>query len=227
VSGVPTVARGGRTKERDAPERRCIASGTSGGTFGLIRFVVGPDGMAVPDLAEKLPGRGMWVTSERTALDLVEKKKLFSRAAKQQVAVPPGLADLLERLLTRRVQDQIALARKAGLAVNGFMKVDAALRTEQMGVLIEASDGSERQRAKLRSLARGVPVMALLSGEELGVAFGRDHVIHAALSAGGVTDRVLRDAARLAGVRVAGPSGKPERHDTMQETGRDTPGDER
>ncbi|MBB5514021.1 hypothetical protein FHS89_000019 [Rubricella aquisinus] len=221
------MARGGRTKERDAPERRCIASGTSGGTFGLIRFVVGPDGMAVPDLAEKLPGRGMWVTSERAALDLVEKKKLFSRAAKQQVAVPAGLADLLERLLTRRVQDQIALARKAGLAVNGFMKVDAALRTEQMGVLIEASDGSERQRAKLRSLAGDTPNMALLSGEELGVAFGRDHVIHAALSAGGVTDRVLRDAARLSGVRVVAPSERPDQDDTMQETGRDTPGDER
>lgn len=227
MSVVPTVARGGRKKDRDVSERRCIATGESGGTYGLIRFVVGPDGVAAPDLAEKLPGRGMWVTSERSALDLVEKKKLFSRAAKEQVGVPPGLADLVDRLLGRRVQDQIALARKAGVAVNGFMKVDAILRTEQMGILIEASDGSERQRAKLRPLARDTPVMALLSGEELGVAFGRDHVIHAALSAGGMTDRVLRDAARLSGVRVPKPPPAVSQDDTMQETGRDTPGDER
>ena len=55
------VTRGGRTKDRDGPERRCIVTRATGPKEGLIRFVLGPDDEVVPDLAGKLPGRGIWV----------------------------------------------------------------------------------------------------------------------------------------------------------------------
>ena len=198
------MPRGGQSKEREAPERRCIATGVSGDTSPLIRFVVGPDGVATPDLAEKLPGRGMWVTSDRAALELVEKKRLFSRSAKTQVGVPEGLADLVERLLRKRLIEGLSLARKAGCVTAGFTLTDARLRQGSVAGLIEACDGSEKQRAKLRPLAGDAPRVDVLSAAELGVAFGRDHVIHGTLDAGGVTSRVLRDTARLRGVRPLG-----------------------
>ncbi|MGB0498060.1 MAG: RNA-binding protein [Rubricella sp.] len=198
------MARGGRKAEREGPERRCIARGESGATDLLIRFVVGPDGAIVPDLAERLPGRGIWLSADRAAFDLAERKKLFSRAARMQVSVPVGLADLVEELLARRLVELIALARKGGHAVAGFLKTDQRLRAGPVGALIEAVDGSEGQRRKLRPLKGDAPVIAVLNAEELGVAFGRDHVIHAALDEGGLTEKVLRDARRLEGLRIRG-----------------------
>ena len=63
------MSRGGHDKDRaDGPERRCIATGEVQPKHGLIRFVVGPEGQVVPDLSEKLPGRGIWVAADRRAV---------------------------------------------------------------------------------------------------------------------------------------------------------------
>lgn len=196
------MTRGGRRKDReDGPERRCIVRGESGSIFGLIRFVVGPEGEVVPDLAERLPGRGMWLSSDRDSVRAAIKKRAFARVARAQVAVPDDLEGLLESLLARRAVDSLGLARKAGLAVTGFEKVKARLKQGPVAVLLHARDGSDQGLGKLRPMARGAPVANVLSSEELGLAFGRDYVIHAALDAGGAADRFLRDTARLAGFR--------------------------
>lgn len=230
-SQVKPMARGGRPKDLDGPERRCIATGESGGTFGLIRFVVGPGDVLTPDLAERLPGRGIWLTSERRLLDLAVRKRHFSRAARQQVVVPDDLADLIERLLTARLIEAVSLSRKAGHAVAGFSKTEARLREGPVGALIEASDGSEPQRAKLRRLIGDAPGVSVLTGAELGVAFGRDTVIHAALDAGGLTKRTLRDAARLAGFRQTGDTardaGDPGGSSVLRDDRTNGSGDER
>ena len=97
------MTRGGRVKDRTEPERRCIATGEVQPKAGLIRFVVGPDGTVVPDLAEKLPGRGIWVAANRASLTKAVKKKLFARAAKQSVSVPETLVEDVERQMARRV----------------------------------------------------------------------------------------------------------------------------
>lgn len=195
------MARGGTKTEQDGPERRCIATGESQPTAGLIRFVVGPDDQIVPDLAGKLPGRGIWVSADRDALARAEAKKLFSRAAKQQVSTPDGLVDMVERLVAKRVMELLSLARKAGFAVAGYEKCrDLALK-DQIFVLIQASDGSPRGKTKLRPPDGDDSYIGCLNAQELGFAFGREHVIHAALRSGGLSKAVVQEAARLAGLR--------------------------
>ena len=196
------MSRGGASKDRpDGPERKCIATGEVQPKHGLIRFVVGPDAQVVPDILGKLPGRGIYIAADRAAIDLAVKKKLFSRAAKAQVTMPEGLADEVERQLARRVVDLISLQRKGGRAVAGYEKVKSWLQTEEAEVLIQASDGSGRGKSKLSTPHYG-HYIGWLTADELGLAFGRQTVIHGALASGGLTQRVVEEAQRLKGVRV-------------------------
>ena len=194
------MTRGGRDKDRDLPERRCIVTGDVQPKAGLVRFVVSPEGQVFPDLAEKLPGRGIWVTADRDAIAKAAKKGLFSRAAKAQVTAADNLADMVEAGLARRVVDLISLARKAGRAVAGFEKVKGWLADGKAKVLLQASDGSERGKGKLWT-PEGGRWFGCLTASELGLAFGRDSVIHGALGAGGLSDRVVEEAAKLSGLR--------------------------
>jgi hypothetical protein len=207
------MTRGGRKKDReDGPERRCIATGEVQPKQGLIRFVIGPDGQIVPDLSEKLPGRGIWVSADRAALELAVKKNLFARAAKQPVTVPPDLVDLVEAGLARRLTDLVALSRKAGEAVAGFEKVKDWLATKQVKVLLQATDGSERGKSKLWT-PTGARYFSVLTARELGLAFGRQSVIHGALAAGGLAPRVVEGAAKLQGLRKADGGGSAGKDD--------------
>jgi len=195
------MTRGGRVKDRTEPARRCIATGEILPKAGLIRFVVGPDGALVPDLLEKLPGRGLWVSANRAVLTKAIRKKLFARAAKRSVAVSETLVDDVERQLAQRVIAGVSLARKAGRAVAGYEKVKSWLAMGEAAILIQASDGSGRGKSKLSSPPGKGTYIGVLTAEELGLAFGREHVIHAALAGGGLTKRVVEDASRLSGLR--------------------------
>ena len=205
------MGRGGAAKDRaDGPERKCIATGEVQPKYGLIRFVVGPDGQLVPDLAGKLPGRGIYVAADRAALDKAVAKKLFARAARQPVEVPEGLVSEVERQLARRVVDLISLARKSGQAVTGYERVKDWLAKEEAEVLIQASDGSERGKSKLSTPHFGTYI-GWLTADELGMAFGRQTAVHGALGSGGLTKRVVEEAKRLKGIReVDGGKGHRE-----------------
>jgi predicted RNA-binding protein YlxR (DUF448 family) len=195
------VTRGGRKKAETEAERRCIVTGDSQPRAGLIRFVVGPDDHVVPDIQGKLPGRGMWVSADRDALVKAVQKKQFSRSAKKQVLASETLPDDVEALLVRQIVSMISLARKGGKAITGFEKVKDAAVLGTVAVLIQASDGSPAQLAKIRPPKGENTLISCLSAQELGVAFGRENVIHAALVAGGLEERVVEEAARLAGIR--------------------------
>ncbi|WP_299619044.1 RNA-binding protein [uncultured Tateyamaria sp.] len=205
------MGRGGASKDRsDGPERKCIATGEVQPKYGLIRFVVGPDTQIVPDIAGKLPGRGIYVAADRAALEKAVDKKLFARGAKQPVQVPDDLVAEVERQLARRVIDLIALSRKSGRAVAGYEKVKGWLQMEEAQVLIQAVDGSGRGKSKLSTPHFG-SYIGWLTSDELGLAFGRQTVIHGALASGGLTQRVVEEANRLRGVRentVASATGK-------------------
>ena len=203
------MTRGGRDIERpDGAERTYIATRGQHPQSRLIRFVVGPEGNIVPDLAAKLPGRGLYVLPDREALTLAAGKGLFARAARQPVTVPDALPELIEQMLVRRVIDLISLARKSGDAVAGYEKVKDWLQKEEATVLIQAEDGSARGKSKL-STPYGGTYIGWLTADELGMAFGRENVIHAALGAGGLARRVVEEAQRLKGLRVGRADAEP------------------
>jgi ribosomal protein L7Ae-like RNA K-turn-binding protein len=155
----------------------------------------------VPDLAEDLPGRGMWVSASRDTLALALRRQAFARAARRPVKVPEDLVDRVAALLARRCLDLIGLARRAGRATTGFEKVREALAAGQVAVLLAAADGAADGRGKLRRMARGLPLIESFSSAELSLALGRENVIHAALAPGSLASRFQAEAARLAGFR--------------------------
>lgn len=194
------MSRGGKPKDRDESERRCIVTGDVQPKAGLIRFVLGPDGLIYPDVVGKLPGRGIWVTADRGTIETAMKKGLFARGAKAPAKTPENLVEMVEQALAARVVELISLERKAGKAVVGFEKVKGWLAEGRAKVLLQASDGSDRGKGKLWT-PEGGRWFGCLTSQELGLAFGRDRAIHGALAAGGLTPRVIEDASRLAGLR--------------------------
>ncbi len=191
------MTRGGQQKDRSNATRKCIATGELLPREALFRFVVGPEARIFPDLGQKLPGRGIWVKAERAAIEKAVQKGLFSRGAKMKVFADADLADQVESLLHQRLLQAVSMARKAGRAVCGLEKVKAALVSGEADVLLQASDGSARGKSALRAPNGEESRIEALSGSELGLAFGRDNVIHAAILSGGFTDRVLFEASRL------------------------------
>lgn len=185
--------------------RKDIVLGEATDEARLIRFVAGPDGVVVPDLARKLPGRGVWVGADRDSITTAAKKGLFSRAAKTKLTAPPDLADQVEALLARRVLEGLGLARKAGVIISGFEKVVAALGTGKVAWLVEAADGAEDGRRKILSAARRAAnqprLLGAFNSDELGLALGGENVIHTALLAGRGIDRWTIDVERLSGFR--------------------------
>jgi len=186
------------------PLRRCIVTGESLAPGQMIRFVVGPEDRLVPDVAGKLPGRGIWVGARRELIQRAVEKKAFSRAARQSVTVDPDLPARTERLLERQCLDLLGLARRAGTVAAGFDKVEAMLRKGPVGVLIAASDGAEDGQGKLRRLAPEAPLVTVLPAASLAEALGREGVVvHAAIALGGLAEKFVAASARLAGLRGA------------------------
>jgi predicted RNA-binding protein YlxR (DUF448 family) len=186
-----------------ARERRDIVSGQVMEEARLIRFVPGPDGAVVPDLARKLPGRGLWVAADRASVETASRKGLFSRAAKARLAAAPDLAVLVESLLKRRLLAGLGLARRAGELTCGFEKASQALAAGRAAWLVEASDGAADGRRKLLALgrrqARPPGVVGVFNSSELGLALGLENVIHTAFLAGRAADRWAQDVHRLSG----------------------------
>jgi predicted RNA-binding protein YlxR (DUF448 family) len=203
------MARGGAQKDRTEPVRRCLVTGDRDGKAALIRFVVGPDDLVVPDILGRLPGRGMYLRPDRAVVDTAVRKRAFSRGAKRQVRAPDDLPALVETALARRVIELVSLARKSGSAVAGYEKVKDWLSGGTAQVLLQASDGSERGKAKLRPPDGPDSLIDFLTASELGMAFGREKVIHSALAGGGLTARVVEEAARLQGMRAQHGGDRP------------------
>ena len=183
------------------PERKCIVSGEVRPQAELIRFAISPDGVVVPDLAENLPGRGIWVSARREMLAEAVSKGRFSRAAKAKVKAEADLVDEVGAQLVERCLDLMGLARRAGKLVAGFEKVRGLVGGGEAAVIIAARDGAADGRRKISRLAEGLPIVALFSGQELSLALGRENVVHAALTSGGLADRFLNETVRLAGFR--------------------------
>ena len=210
------------------PLRRCIVTRERLPKERMIRFVIGPDRQVVPDLAARLPGRGIWLSASGDVLESTVKEKgrqqkrqtggpadrhltrAFARAARGPVVVPSDLSGLLQAALVRRISDLLGLARRAGQAIAGFEKAREVLRLGRARLVLQASDGSEAERKRFLSgfasdlvsgIGVGIIVIDPLPGDVLGRVFGRDYVVHVAVAPGKLAESLVVEAGRLAGLR--------------------------
>jgi predicted RNA-binding protein YlxR (DUF448 family) len=194
-----------REQVNDAAEpfRRCALTRATRPKDELLRFVLGPDGTVVPDLKEKLPGRGVWLTAARDSVAEAVKRKVFRRSLKAEAKAPEGLADRIDRLLADAALGALGLTNKAGEVVFGAARVEEAIGKGRVLALIHASEAADDGRRKLDGKFRGmgaemlVPAVRIFTTDELGLASGRTNVIHAALIQGGAALKFLAAASRL------------------------------
>ena len=111
------------------------------------------------------------------------------------------MIELIENILSKNLISLISLSRKSGIAVFGYEKVKSCLNDGTAKVLIQAKDGSADQKRKLRPLNKSHAYIDCISKKELGEAFGRNYVVHAALTSGGLSKRVVHEASRLRNLR--------------------------
>lgn len=190
---------------RAARLRRCIVTGESLPRHALLRFVLAPDGTVTPDVAARLPGRGVWVRPDRALIDRAAERRLFARAFRAPATAPDGLAALAERLLARRLIETLGLARRAGQAVAGAAKVEEWTGRAPRALVVLARDAGAETRRRWRRWAARIDV---LTGEEIGCAFARGRTAQAAVADGPFARRLVEDAGRLAGLRPpASPAG--------------------
>jgi predicted RNA-binding protein YlxR (DUF448 family) len=205
---VTTAASHAADERAAGRERRCIVTGEVLPESKLVRFVADPDGRIVPDLAARLPGRGLWVSSRKSVLEVAVAKNQFSRAAKSNLTVPADLPARVGQQLVGRMLDFLGLARRSGALVQGFDAVLESLKGKSPpDVLVEAADGGSDGRKKLLAAAQShhvhPAVIDCLYCSELSLALGRENVVHAAVKRGRFSERLRLEAGRLEGFRPA------------------------
>jgi len=206
-----------RNERTEAAIRLCAATRVERPVGELIRFVAAPDGTIVPDLARRLPGRGVWISAERAAVASAVKGKAFQKSLRRAVKVAADLDLVVDKLLVRRATEALSIANKAGLVTAGFDKIDAAIGRGEVAVLLHGSEAAQDGRGKLdrkfKAVSEGrgqeATVTDLFTVEQISLAIGRPSVVHAALKRGGATDRFLNEVQRLMRYRTGMPGAKP------------------
>jgi len=187
----------------------------------MVRFVNSPDNVVTPDIFEKLPGRGVWVTANRMSVKTAMKKKAFCRGFKTRVKVPDDLDDQVEAGLLQRILGLLGMAMKSGQIFTGYDQVQTVAGSDYLALRIEASDGSPDGRGKIRVLTKAIshelekpetPVIGCFSAHDLGRVLGFGRVVHAATAPGSISRSLTQAALRLAGFRDMVPAYWPDRH---------------
>ncbi|MCQ2965859.1 MAG: RNA-binding protein [Alphaproteobacteria bacterium] len=190
-------------KQNEELVRKCIVTGEVRDTAELVRFCVSPDGVLCPDLAHKLPGRGMWVSCDKEMILNAVEKGLFKKVAKQKVLVPENFIEMIDNLFVQRIKNLIGLGRKAGAVIFGFDKVEAGVPKHKFSYVVEATDGSIDGRVKVIRLCQKNPVEVVmgLTAQQMGEAVGTDNCVHLALTKTTISDLIVAELKRLAAFR--------------------------
>jgi predicted RNA-binding protein YlxR (DUF448 family) len=186
-------------------ERTCALTRELKPASEMIRFVLDPAGEVVPDVKRKLPGRGIWITASRAAIEDAAKRNVFARGFKRDVRTAGDLAARTDQLIERAAIDALAIAGKAGAVICGFTRIEAAIGRDDIRALLHAADaGGEGKRkldAALRRETSGksseIVVIDAFTGAQLDLALNRPNVVHAALLAGPGSETFLTRVARL------------------------------
>ena len=200
----------GATSVASGAERTCALTRELKPAADMIRFVVGPGGEAVPDVKRKLPGRGIWVTATRAAIEDAVKRNVFTRGFKRDVRVALNLAAQTEQMIERAALDALAIAGKAGTVISGFSRVETAVGRDDILALIHAADAGDDGKRKLAATlhrnttveSREIVMIDMFTGAQLDLALNRPNVVHAALLAGPGSETFLARVARLTRFRT-------------------------
>ena len=226
------ITTGDITSDMDTPEdfgrghghkpktRKDIVNGLQRDPAEMLRFAVGPDGTIVPDILGKLPGRGIWAGASRGEVETAIKQKAFARAAKKAVNVPADLAGQIERGLKLRVLNILGMAKKGGALETGFDNMRSLARSGKMAYRVEASDGAEEGRGKIRAIAKSAaidleqpapPVLGIFTAKELGAVIGRDNVVHMGIKKSKIAKSLHGNLTRLSGFCALIPDAWPDK----------------
>lgn len=197
---------------REETTRMCALTRAEKPVAELIRFVLGPDDVLVPDTEAKAEGRGVWISLNKVLVAEAVKKKVFARSLKTEVHLPEDLPGLTQLRLEQRYLSALGMARKAGQLTFGATKVRSLIDAGSLIALITATDAAEDGRSKMVGPLKAlhyaaaeeeiegfdVPHFELLSSEQMGLALGLENVIHAALTRGAAAQAAVEKARRLA-----------------------------
>lgn len=207
------MERAGLLGAKESSERTCIVTRTKGAPEDMIRFVVGPGAIVVPDIARKLPGRGVWVTARAEYVAQAVKRQAFSRGFKTKTVASESLAAEIETLLTRDCLQALSMANKAGLVVLGFAKTEQVIASGDISGLVHAADCAADGRRRLGQCLRrrygddeARPRVNLFTSSQLDLALGRTNVIHAALIEGPASRGFFGRCRKLTLYRSGSPS---------------------
>ncbi len=160
------------------PQRSCLACRETKDKGSLLRFVLAPDLTVVPDLLQKLPGRGVYTCMKLSCLTRAAQKKQFSRGFKGEVlgAEAQNLTRQITEKLEERIASYLSLANKAGKIVSGSDQVLEKLKKGGIGLLFIATDISADIGEKFRSVAKlkDVRCMTMFTKEHLGGLIGKE-----------------------------------------------------
>jgi predicted RNA-binding protein YlxR (DUF448 family) len=202
----------GPRKSLPASERFCAATASVRPVDEMIRFVLAPDGVVLPDLKRCLPGRGLWVTATKAALKIAISRKAFARGFKRPVTASPDLIDTTETLLEKGALAALAVAHKAGRVAIGYAKTEAALERGFVAALLHAAEAAPDGAGKLNALARRgedpagakIAIIDGFASTQLDLALGRSNVIHAAVLGGRESETFRVRVERLGHFRTGG-----------------------
>ena len=208
-----------RQSQRSVGNRNCIVTGESQERKELIRFVLDPLGQVVPDLAQKLPGKGMWVKACHKTISTSVERKIFEKYSRRKVLIPETFLKQIEATLVDRAMSGLGLARRAGLVFSGYAKIDTALRQRKVLIRIEAKDGALDGRQKLDRINPNIIVLDSAYGSELARVFDDRNIVHLAVSVNndpgsdGLVSRLKKDFNRLESFRSTNQHARLEKFD--------------
>ena len=185
------------SKTKQIPMRKCLVTKTIIEKKDLIRFVVDPEDNLIADINQNLPGKGYWVKADRDTISTAINKKLLCKAIKKKVTIEKNILDKIEIQIKKKIINQISLCRKAGAAIFGFDKIKASIKNNNIGLIIQASDGSDREKKRLCNQSIPKTIDGCLTGSELGKAFGREKVIHCAILRSDFVENIYFHSNRL------------------------------
>jgi len=188
-------------KNHDLRIRRCVVTGKKYDQNELLKFTLNPKGGVVLDINRKLPGRGMWVYPERSALVKAANGNHFSRAARRNVEISADFLYTIDRKLVDYLTGILSLGRKSGVVVAGFEKVRLGISENTITVLVQASDGSDRQGRKLIPRDVSCQCYRCLSSTELGEPFGKESVVYVGVKDGPMAHGIAIAAQKLERMR--------------------------